>query len=471
MLRTVFALLVVVASAGMWSGCARAPDGPNVVLVVLDTVRLDFTGPRANGSSHTPYLDRLAAEGTVFTNAWANAPWTVPSHASMFTGLLPAGHGCNSAHLRLDCEEPTLAELLNEAGYRTAAFYSNPWLGERTANLVRGFFVAKESPLAGFGGGPNPRRWDQGGQNTNDNVIRWLSGVEDRRPFFLFVNFLEAHLSYDPPPDYRRQHLKDIGPDDRVTVDWGHEFSAGLHSPEAVDWARVRGLYAGDVNTADRLLAGLIELLEKKGLYENTVIIVTSDHGENLGEHGLVEHQFSVHETLLAVPLVIRAPDILPVGRRDDPVMLTDVFATVLDCAGLPPDPVPRHSRSLLAPPPGPDEVRPLLAEYAGPDEGLLNLLRRHNPDLDTTPLARAYRTLRVGRLRLTESDDGRVWLYDLEADPGESVDLAGERPSDANLLRDTLHGLLGATAGHRGEPVPLDEETRAKLRSLGYVH
>lgn len=468
--RLSMTLLVLLLALGAVD-CRNEPARRNVALVILDTVRADFTGLGASERSFTPVLDRLAQEGAHFTNAWAAAPWTVPSHASIFTGALPSEHGCSMRDFRFDTERPALAEILRENGYEAVAMFANPWLSDEVTGLLRGFEVRDEAPFAGFLRRPEDRDGFQGGPAVIARVADWLDGRPGDRPFFLFVSFLEPHLPYDPPPDYRSRHLRDLPPDDVVTIDTGIEFNAGLHPVDSVDWGRVRRLYGGDVHTADRLLADLTALLKEHGLHESTVLIVTSDHGENLGEHGRMDHQFSVHETLLKVPLVIRAPGLLAPGRREEPVMLTDLYATSLDCAGVRDATVPRHSRSLLRDEPGKDSPpRPLFAEYAGPHETILGLMRLSNPSRDATPLARAYRTVRVGRLRLTVADDGLTELHDLSADPGQNRSIAGERPRDVAALRAILDAEIPPRGGQRPAPPALDETTREKLRALGYV-
>lgn len=467
--KTILIVLSAAVAAGMvalglfFLGGLERDGRPNIVLVILDTVRRDYTGQAENHKGYTPHLDRLAAEGTGFENSWAPAPWTVPSHASMFTGLLPSEHGCNMKNLRLDGGHPTLAEILNRQGYETAAFFSNPWLSDRATGLLRGFAFHRETHI----GGPNKMcigRGDQGGPSTNTFIAQWLNGRSGRQPFFLFINYLEAHLPYDPPADYRREHLADLPDDDLVSIAWAHEFNAGVHRPDSVDWKRVYRLYGGDVHTTDGFLGDLVALLKQHDLYQDAVIIVTSDHGENLGEHGLVEHQFSVHETLLAVPLIVRAPGLLPPGERDEPVMLTDLFATVCELAGVENVDFPQHSRSLLHVEPGPP--RPLIAEYAGGHASLVNKLRRLNPDLDVTPLTAAYRTVRKGKLRLTVGSDGSSRLHDMAADPEQVNNLAAQRPRDVA----GLSGLLNQAQTAPGREAQLDEETKEKLRSLGYV-
>ena len=461
--------LLLVLVMALLVGCDSEPP-PNIVLVVLDTVRDDHTGLEAGRpASRTPTLDRLAEDATVFTHAFANAPWTPPSHASMFTGMLPSGHGCTHRYPKLDPGLPTLARLLDEAGWQTGAFSSNPWLSIRTTGLCRDFGFHREAPpRGGLQGDSGTWRGDQGGRGTNYNFFKWLESRESDEPFFVFLNFLEAHDPYDPAPAVREQYLRGLPADDHVPSNWIVEHQAGLHPPGSVDWQRVGALYGGDVRTTDAFLAGVVRNLQRFDAWENTVLIVASDHGENLGEHDLVSHQFSVHESLLAVPLVVRAPGRLPPGRRNDPVMLSDLFATILELAGVPaPAPTP-FSRSLLG------EAfaanRPLVAEYGRPGRNLLEVLHNLNPEMDRDRLDRGLRTVRLGNLRLTVADGGKRQLHDLAVDPGQQHDLAAQRPDDAAALDALLDGLL-AGAEMREGTVTIDEATRQQLRSLGYVH
>lgn len=451
---------VLAAAALLLPGCSRRPEHPNVIVIVLDTVRRDHT-VCGGVAGVTPNLDALAADAAVFTNAWATAPWTPPSHASMFTGLLPSTHDCRGRSRTLATRWPTLAERLRAAGYETAAFHANPWLTNELTGLMRGFQTTR------IGAAPTMdiyARTAQGGPETVESVREWLDSRDGRLPFFLFVNVLEAHLPYDPPPGYRTAHLADLAPEDRVAARWANEFNAGLHREEDIDWERVRRLYRGDVDEADRLLGCLLEELRERDLFEDSVLIVVSDHGENLGDHGYLDHQFGVFETLLAVPLVVRAPGRLEAGTRGDPVVLTDLYATVLDAAGVTEEPFPETSRSLLGSPAHAE--RPLVAEYAGPPQILLDRLAELNPDADVERLAMAHSTVRVGPLRVTVSADGAVALFDLSRDPSESRDLAADEPGKAG----TLLRLIPQVKGGAETDAKIDEKLSESLRALGYM-
>jgi len=467
--RGLCAFLLCLACAGPGNRSRQ----PNIVLVVLDTARSDFTGPGGNRDGLTPALDSLGAGGTVFHNARTSAPWTLPSHASMFTGMLSSAHGCHINHWRLEPDRATLAQILSRSGYETAAFFSNPWLRDEMTGVLHGFELRLESPISNDE--MSLGRSDQGGRDINHNIANWIDRRGRGRPFFLFVNYLEAHLPYDPPADYRKAHLADLPPDDQVSVAWSDAYLAGLHPTASVDWSRIRRLYGGDVHQADALLAGLVAMLKTHGYYDDAVIIVTSDHGENLGEHDLMDHQYSVHETLLSVPLVIHAPGRLQPGVHDEPVMLLDLFASVLDFAGIEGQTIPPLSRSFRAlDDPSTDKAqwndRVRIAEYGGGHPSLLNGLRRLNPQLDTRPFERGYRSVRWRNYRLTISTDGAAWLHDLSADPGQLHNIV-----DANKpLADELYAaMVRVSSGdfHGDAQTPeIDAESLKKLRSLGYI-
>jgi arylsulfatase A-like enzyme len=450
--------------------CSSSPAPPSVVIVVLDTLRQDCTGlgPAGADRSRTPHLDALAADGAVFPRAWSTAPWTVPAHASLLTGHLPAGHGCTSARPRLDESLPTLAEKLGAAGYQSAAFFSNPWLSDEATGLLRGFDErhAAETPGPRVDAGQ-----DQGGLQTLRNVLEWLGRRDRERPFLLFVNLLEAHAPYDPPASSRAVVAPGLAAEDRVDTEWILDFQAGLVAPDAVDWARVRSLYGADAHFADALLAELVGLLREHVDLDDAVVVVTSDHGENLGEHGFVNHQFRVDENLLAVPLVVRAPGRVAPGRRDEPALITDVFATVLELAGLEAEPPP-ECRSLVSTR-ADGEPRPIVAEYAGGPPGLIAHLQRRNPDLDPGPLRATARSVRWGDLRLTVGAEG-VELHDLAADPGQANDVSADRPDVVRALDELMTSTLEAARRDRDDSAPapdLSPETLRSLKSLGYVH
>jgi arylsulfatase A-like enzyme len=455
------ALLAAVVTACAVAGCSdRGSERPNIVVVVLDTVRRDVAELSPTGVSPTPNLDRLSEESTTFTNAWATGPWTVPSHVSMLTGLLPSSHGCTGYDTFLSDEHRTMAEHLAEGGYETVAFFSNPWLTDRMSGMLRGF-VPRYVETGG-----DTRIFNivnQGGAESSANITEWLEERSGDRPFLLFANFLEPHLPYSPPEEFRREHLPDIPPRSIVTTEWALEFNAGIHPPQHVDWRRVTELYLADVAAADFYLGQLLRDLERLGLYENTAIIVTSDHGENLGDHGYMDHQFGLFETLLAIPLVVRVPGQTGPEARHDPAMVTDVFPTVLEIAGLEAPPHLAHARSLLGDPAG--RERPVIAEYSGAGAPLIEILLDINPALDVSQMTLASASVRVDQLRFTLWSDGTGDLRDFAKNLDDRTDLARHGSAIGYEMARLLPGVSRPSS--EGE---IDEEMRESLRALGYI-
>jgi arylsulfatase A-like enzyme len=469
--------LVLLLLLFAFASCTKKIERPNIILVILDTVRSDYTGSGGNNDGLTPQLDRLADEGTVFHNAWVTAPWTLPAHASIFTGMLSSAHGCHINHWRLDEKHPTLAGILSRSNYETAAFFSNPWLSDRMTGVLNGFEVRTESPLSEVDE-MSAGRSDQGGRSINRNIADWLGRRNGGNPFFLFANYLEAHLPYDPPAEYRKKHLSDLPPDDMVTIAWSEEYNAGLHPSETVDWTRIHRFYGGDVYHADHLLSSLISMLKDHGHYENSVIIIASDHGENLGDHNLMDHQYSIHETLLSVPLVIWAPGMVRKGVRREPTMLIDLFTTILEIAGVDFENTPPLSRSLLSLL-GEGSMdaqnkewsdRVLIAEYGGGHSSLVNGLIELNPKLDPGPFRRGYRTVRWRNYRLTIGTDRTAWLHDLSTDPYQRKNIIQDHPQMAEELYNSMKKLTSGELERGDEEIEIDEESLKKLRSLGYI-
>ena len=325
------------------------PHVTSIVLVVLDTVRADHCSACGYGKPTTPRLERLAAQGLLFDHARSVAPWTLPSHASLFTGRLPHQHGCNWEHRWLADSQETIAETLADAGFETFGVSTNPNVSS-LYHLDQGFTRFLETWRLRQ---DEERRGLSDSSIANAEIRAWLSQRDAREPFFLFVNYNDAHLPYAPPP-----------PNDRLFGDAGDSTDAarpfaargdllqvtlaGEATVRPEDMAGLAALYDGDVRTADERLGELVDMLDEFELAEDTVLIVTSDHGEHLGEGGRVDHQLSLDEALLRVPLVVRFPRQIRPARVLEPVALTEVKRWIDELAdgrvpgfSLPPDLAP----------------------------------------------------------------------------------------------------------------------------------
>jgi arylsulfatase A-like enzyme len=458
--RTRCALLCSALLAGL-SGCSggEVQRPPNLLLVVLDTARGD-----AVTEAPTPTLDRLAAQGVRFTQARSTSAWTVPAHGSLFTGLYPSRHGAHHEHPFLLEDRVTLAELLAPT-HEGAAFSENVHIGPGRG-FHRGFDHFEETWRLPGGYGRRPP--------TIERVARWLEGRDDPdRPFHLFVNLMDPHLPYDPPGPFA-PHPE--GPEaERLLAlarfnEWDARMViAGRASLGRLELDWLRRLYLGEVAFVDARLGSLVGILRDRGELHRTLVVVVSDHGENIGEHGLMEHQFSLHETLLRIPMVWWLPGVFEGGiERNDPVQLVDVAPTVLDALFVPSEGRPRmEGVSLLQG--RPLANRRLVAEYMRPIEQRPRFAEIA-PELDFDPFERRLEAVIHGHLKLLVKEGEEPRLYDLDVDPGELQDVAAERQETVAELLAWLEGWRGgARPVTAPPPIELDEEAVRRLRSLGY--
>ena len=316
---------------------AAASQAPNVLLLVLDTVRAKSLSLYGYARATTPNLDRLAARGTVFERAFSTSPWTLPSHGSMFTGRFP--HELTASWMTpVDATHPTLAEVLGGQGYVSAGFVANTTYCNAEFGLDRGFVHYEDHRMSmakvlwgtslgntaidalsldeHFGSHESFGR--KSAEQVNGDFLGWLAERDEDRPFFVFLNYFDAHHPYYAPTEF------------------SHKFSSrpaaymDTLTPEEI--RDLNDAYDGTIAYLDHHLGLLFDELERRGTLENTVIIVTSDHGEQFDEHGLLGHGNSLYLPLLHVPLFIVYPPAVPAGRRSTAyVSLRDLPATVVD--------------------------------------------------------------------------------------------------------------------------------------------
>lgn len=488
------------AQRGGAGGAQMAGGGakrPNVLLIVLDTVRADHLSVYGYARSTTPGLERLAREGVTFEQALAPAPWTLPSHATLFTGLYPVQHHSGRFHPRLDQHLTTLPELLHAQGYQTVAFSNNTWIS-RATNFHQGFDhfedfrgiwrvwrsasrllavqvyrVFRPAQLHGDHSG--------GAGVTNQAIRRWFNAQHDpSRPFLLFINYLDAHFPYHPPDPYWRKFVEPAHLalatellDDKAQDD--ADYTPPPIKWEPAKWGALTDLYDGELFYLDAMLTELFDDLRQRGLYDDTLVVITSDHGEHLGEHDLFLHRFSVYEPTLRIPLLMRLPGRLPAGLRvPDWVGLTDVFPTVLKLLAVePPADVQAvlPGRSLVGSPVAVPPGRMLLGDYEIPDN-LLPRYRQKTTVTDERYFRRGLRSLHYENWKFIWGTDGRHELYDLEHDPLEKNDLLQQAPEQARAMETRLQAVLAGLPKMRDAEAAgeLDDETKAQLRALGYI-
>ena len=427
-------------------GQAPPANAPNVLLIVWDTVRADFVDWRP-GNDHTPNLAELAARGTVFDRAIAPASWTLPSHASLFTGRYPDQLSSNWQS-PLDENPVTLAELYQQAGYATGGFVGNLYYCTRGSGLNRGFGCYRDHKLAldellrhSFLVNYVARTrlgwswlgiYDELGRKDGTCVVREFHRWRARhgaRPFFAFLNFFDAHDPYLPaqPPQGRRLTNEQKA----MLRVWRYRHPDYISQ---ADEELARSCYALQIHHLDRLLGDVVAELKRTGQFERTLIVVTGDHGEQFGEHHLYSHGNSVHRSVVHVPLLVSYPGHVPVGQHvQQPVSLCDVGQTVwkLSEAGEA-ERFPGVSLAAAWSSDIPDRpVRPALATV-DPHPRLEVF-----PHMRLSPASRGKQfALLVDDLYVI-SEGGQDWrLFDFTNDPAEARDLSRSPASQAQLLQ-----------------------------------
>jgi len=481
---------------------------PNVLWIVWDTVRADHLDPYGYSRSTSPFLMQWSKDARVFEDALSPAGYTLPAHASMFTGLLPSEHCTNNENARLADAYLTIAELLQGAGYRTFLYSANPHIAadpagnfaqgfdreehpwspqwaEQATRLVRAKLAPEDrsSELPGMFAAARqgratlvPANIKAAGEIARTATLEWLASSDADQPFFIFLNYMEAHRPYIPPRRYREKLLAPADVDRSYLVDrsWGRmwEFTFGLGEYSDDELMLTGATYDATLIELDDLLRDLLETLREAGHLDDTIVILTSDHGEQLGEHHMLDHQYSVYQSVLHVPLVVRAPGRLEPGRETRPVMSFDLFPTLLELTGVAAPPGLRsHAVSLLSP--QTDRVR-FAEDPSTPSIGIAQVAPLH-PGWDPRPFQRRLRTLVVGAHKLIWGSDGRRALYDLEADPQETRNLIRDQPGLAAQLETQLDRYFETLAlcempSHPHEKRQMTAEQRELLKGLGYL-
>jgi arylsulfatase A-like enzyme len=495
------AAAAVLAAVGLAVGSAPthgAPstggaERPNVLWIVLDTVRADHLSVYGYGRRTSPRLEELAAEGVVFEQAVSPCSWTIPSHFQMVTSRFASG--------KLKVLDPgfeTAAELLRAQGYRTGAVLANFSLGRRSG-FEQGFETFVDGPvmifyLSAFEKLPIVKALLRVPFVSADAVLRWLhrktflEGVAARadavnrhalrfvdahpgEPFFLFLNYMDAHDAYDPPAAWRERFVSGVDPEIgfvRYQRDLGGTISSNQFVRDVVprltprDWEGIVGLYDAEIAWLDDQVGRLLAALRARGLYDRTIVVVTADHGELMGEHGLANHFKALTEEEIHVPLLVRYPPALPGGRRvSTPVQLGDVLPTLAELLRLPAAPS-MEGRSLL----------PLLAGAAptpGGDEAFSYLVRAPDRRFPHTASGHLI-SLRSGSRKYVWSSTGQHAYYDLAADPAAERNAYADTPEVAAMAArlDAWRRQVGLE--HLDGDEPVDRLTTERLRALGYV-
>ena len=476
-------------AVGFWANpllLGKAPQTrPNVLLYVVCTLRPDHTSLYGYARDTTPFLKKLGASSVVFEDATGQAPWTKPSVASLMTSLHAYSHGLVNDTDTIPAGASTLAGQLRKAGYSTASIVANPFAG-RTSGLQRGFDTIMEYPVV------QRHRTDSVDRGTdsaaiNRAILPWLD-EHAAEPFFLYVQSTDPHAPYRPPPEFE---AKFANPAETTLVD---SLYAKLRDIRAYgggatvtrDEMRSKGVdpepyikqvvdrYDAEIAHNDRQIELLLDRLKKLGVFDNSVVVIASDHGEEFWEHGFGAHGHSLYAELIRTVLLIHAPGQTPVRRVNVPVQLIDVMPTILELTGAPPAPhmqgqslvpllrgqpfrraSPIYSTKLALP-----RARP----GGGVPENLTDTIARI--DGNTKLLYRSQ----AARAGLKE-----VELYDRRADPGDRTNIAEQRGAAAAAGKAEVLRWLEAQNAARKQLGPagqsrIDSQNLERLRSLGYL-
>lgn len=424
-----------------------ARDSPNVILYLVDSLRADHLGCYGYGSPISPNIDGFARDATLFERTLAQSSWTRPSVASIMTGRYPREHGVEERWSGLKRTLPAIAPILRRGGYATAAFVTSAVVTDRFG-FANGFDDFRQDVKESIEPRMPTSEW------VTARAIDWLSRRSDARPFFLYLHTLDPHMPYTPPAMFRDNFAPAANP-----ASGSFEHVVGLRDgklkPGARDSEEITALYDAEIAANDAAFGVLLGYLRARGLYDSTLIVFISDHGEEFLDHGGWEHAATLYQEMLRVPLIVRFPGGRAAGMRCRAVARhVDVLPTVLDIAGLQSMPGVA-GRSLYA----------ALNERLESDPISYATLSVDRRKIDCL-VARGWKLIQVSRHERLRPG---IELYDIENDPGEKVDCSLTRRVIVDALLSTLRSHPTSHMSAPADLVPIDPQTERELRALGY--
>jgi arylsulfatase A-like enzyme len=429
-------------------GCQ--PDRPrNLVLISIDTLRADHLGCYGYQRPTSPAIDAVAEAGVVFEDASATSPWTFPSHASLLTGLYPRRHGASQPERALAGDVIHIAAWLQQHGFRTAAVVNSTWF--KRPGMRKGFddFVFVPETVDAR----EPSR-------VTELALLRLRRFDRATPFFLFLHYYDVHSDYRSMPEYERMFAGDYRGRANGSTRQLLAFLLGRTDFEEDDVRHLRDLYDAGIRQLDDQLAKIFRDLRNRGLLDQTLLVVTADHGEEFLEHGSLLHGATQYQEVIRAPLVFAGAGIPAGVRVTTPVSLVDVMPTTLAVLGVP---IPDSLDGI-----------DLQSLWKQPDPALAQRLLFLDATRNITEQGRlvggSRRGVRWGRFKLEHDAETRESrLFDLTLDPAERHDVEDTHPEVAARLFEALKEYLEqAPASRRSEP--LGEEERRLLESLGYL-
>ncbi len=436
---------------------------PNILLIVLDCVKYDALVD-SNLRIKYPHIRKLAEEGIIYHKAFSTSSWSPPPHASLFTGLYPPEHGVMSDSY-LDQKNTTLASTLKNKGYFTFGLSDNVHICAKRG-FNKGFDEFFENLNISF--------------NLNNLKESIQKSINKNKPFFGFINLLKAHPPYNLPEKFRSQQLKDIQKNlsedelNKITTlahKGGYSYMSKTMSADLKDWSILRMMYDSTVLFNDSLLGKIISFLKTENVYDNSLIIITSDHGENFGDHNLAYHQFCLYNSLLHVPLIIKIPNLEPfkslkgtsfyglISLIDIPYSLTNLFNVDLSGDGL-------NILDKTIAEKGHDEI---FATYV-PSNTALNLIDKHGGD--KSMFESKIRTIITKKWKFIEYSNKKNELFDIQEDFKETRNLISKYPDIALDLQKKLMKKFPSDIDNSSSKGydDFEENVKKKLEELGYL-
>jgi arylsulfatase A-like enzyme len=474
---------------------------PNIILIVMDTVRADHLSCYGYFRKTTPNIDKIANQGVLFENAFSAAPWTPPSHASIFSGRYPSDHKTIGRNISLNKDVPVIPEILSQKHYRTIGITCCRMLNHESG-FSRGFdkyvdvSAARKTTrdvMQSITRGP-----DKGAYLANATIKKLLKEhiqKNKQQPFFMFINYFESHTPYDPPRPFKSKFCNKLTQskiylnefilrkflaktterfaDNNLDISrlqfiasggGGFSFAAKKLSISDKEWAVVKSWYDGEINYLDSRIGELISFLKDSGIFENTILVLTADHGEIFGEHGLAVHPLCLYDSVLRVPLIFSGPPIANHGKRLSQIVSTvDIFPTILDIAGVKAS--DKIAGRTLYPFNERQTHKSICAEYGGLH--LLSLRAKYVLE-ELNKIDQGCKCVRTDNYKYIYSVD-KEELYDVKNDPAEKVNLISKLPEKAQSLKKELQS---STDISFFGPKTFSDKTEMlnRLKALGYL-
>jgi arylsulfatase A-like enzyme len=473
--RMTMGVVAAVAIAIAWSGvggCDRgasqedAPDigPPNIVVIVLDAASAAYFGAYGAAGDSTPHIDRLARESVLFENAYSQSATTIPSTASLLTGVRGTTH-LMSGDTVLPREYPTAAELLGRYGYRGFGVIGNPFAGAPALGFARGYeecvqVYALRKLQAVRAAEKSSHFRVTLPEDINEQVFRLLPRFGTRGSF-AYIHYLQPHKPYDPPAEYLSGAATESGHQSPPAgASWNELHAAFLRanqtgeaSPSTV--AELETRYRANLRYVDAGVGALLDRLRREGWYDESVIVLMADHGDAFFKHGRFGHNLTLYDDMLRIPFVIKFPrrDGIAPRRLDDPVETIDLLPTLFDYLGLR---IPEHLEG--------DSLWPLI-------QGRVR--RLDGPEVVVATMRRNLHAIRLGDHKYLLQVQGEEELYDLRADPDEQRNRIEEEPAKARALRQKLESMVDLTARrtlNERHDLRMDPEMERLLEILGYA-